>query len=529
MSEAAARREIARSSGPRGAGLAARLSALAPSRLGLVLAFATGAVATFALPPFYLLPLLLLSIPALVLLVSGAAGPARAGLIGFLFGLGHHMVGLYWISHSLLIDPWRHGWLIPVFVGGLAAILAIFIGLACAAARLVSERTPALLLALAGFWAFGEWLRGWVFTGFPWNLLGSAWLLSDPMAQLAAVTGTWGLGLLTLLSAGSLAIAADRAADRRIRLAALPLALLLLGGAYLYGSERLSGAGSETVEGVRLRLVQPNIAQTLKWDAGLAEGHLLKQMRMSVAGDAAHPITHVIWPETAVPFTLERNPALAEVLARIVPPGGLLITGIPRVTRAPGGEEWHNGMVALDASGKVRASFDKFHLVPFGEYVPIRFLPGVDRIAPGESDFTPGPGPQTVELPGLPPTSPLICYEVIFPGAVTEPGKRPAWLLNLTNDAWFGLSTGPHQHFASARLRTIEEGLPMIRVANTGISGVIDAYGRVQAKLDLGTEGVIDTALPRALPPTPYARFGDGIAGLIVLALLALALAARRL
>ena len=212
----------------------------------------------------------------------------------------------------------------------------------------------------------------------------------------------------------------------------------------------------------------------------------------------------------------------------MAPPAGLLITGIPRVTQGPEGEAWHNGMVALDETGAVRGTFDKFHLVPFGEYVPIRFLPGVDRIAPGESDFVPGPGPRTIELPGLPPVSPLICYEVIFPGHVTDPDHRPAWLLNLTNDAWFGLSTGPHQHFAAARLRTIEEGLPMVRVANTGISGVIDAYGRVLRKLDLGAEGAIDTDLPGALPPTPYARFRDAIAGLISLALLVFAFAARR-
>jgi apolipoprotein N-acyltransferase len=176
----------------------------------------------------------------------------------------------------------------------------------------------------------------------------------------------------------------------------------------------------------------------------------------------------------------------------------------------------------------VRATFDKFHLVPFGEYVPIRWIPGVDRIAPGESDFTPGPGPVTVELPGFPPVSPLICYEVIFPGEVTQPGRRPQWLLNLTNDAWFGLSTGPHQHFAAARLRAVEEGLPLVRVANTGISGVVDAHGRVLAKLELGAEGVIDAALPNALPATPFARFGEAIAGALLLLVLGLALAARR-
>lgn len=529
MTQAAARREVASAAAANGAGLAARIKRLAGTRSGPLLALGAGALAAFALPPFYLLPLLLLTVPVLVWLLAGAAGPGRAGWLGFLFGLGHHMVGLYWISHSLLIDPWRHGWLIPIFVGGLAALLAVFIGLAAAAARALAGRRPLpLLLGFAAFWMLGEWLRSWVFTGFSWNLLGSVWLVSDPMAQLAALTGTWGLSLLALLAAGSIAVAGDAASGRLSRLAAIPMAALLVGAAFLSGAERLSGSAPGSVEGVRLRLVQPNIPQTLKWDARLAETHLLKQMRMSVSGDAAERTTHVIWPETAVPFALERNPGLAQSLARIVPHGGLLITGIPRVTQGPEGEAWHNGMVALDGGGAVRGTFDKFHLVPFGEYVPVRFLPGVNRIAPGESDFVPGPGPQTVELPGLPPVSPLICYEVIFPGAVTEPGRRAAWLLNLTNDAWFGLSTGPHQHFAAARLRTIEEGLPMIRVANTGISGVIDAYGRVRAKLDLGAEGVIDADLPGALPPTPYARFGDAIAGLIMLALLAFAWAARR-
>lgn len=515
---------------PREAELAARIRRLAGARAGLALALGVGALAAFALPPFHLVPLLLVAVPVLIWLVAGASGPARAGLIGFIFGLGHHMVGLYWISHALLIDPWRHGWLIPVFVGGLAAILAVFIGLAAAAARWLAGRNPlALLLALAAFWTFGEWLRGWVFTGFPWNLLGSVWLFSDPMVQLASVTGTWGLTLLTLLAAGSPAIAADAISARWIRLLALPVAISMLGANFLFGAERLAGSVPASVEGVFLRLVQPNIPQALKWEAGLAESHILKQIRMSLSGYSGQIVTHVIWPETAVPFALEQSPGLAAALAAAVPPGGLLITGIPRVTQTGDGPAWHNGMVALDGSGAVRASFDKFHLVPFGEYVPIRWIPGVDRIAPGKTDFTPGPGPATVELPGLPSVSPLICYEVIFPGGVTEPGKRPAWLLNLTNDAWFGLSTGPYQHFASARLRAIEEGLPLVRVANTGISGVVDPYGRVLAKLDLGREGVIDAALPRALPPTPYARFGDAVAGIIMLLMLALARALRRI
>ena len=528
MSEALARQRAMETGSQ--IGLAARIRRYADTRAGLAVALGSGALAALALPPLYLLPLLLISFPLLVWLMAGASGPLRASVIGFAFGLGHHIVGLYWISHSLLIDPWRHGWLIPLFVGGLAAILAIFIGLAAAAARALAGRKPLpLLLAFAAFWTAGEWLRGWVFTGFPWNLLGSVWLWSDPMVQLASVTGTWGLSLLTVLAMSSPAIMGDAAAARWQRISAVPVALLLLGANVFFGSERLAGSAPASVDNVLLRLVQPNIPQTLKWDASLAEDHVLKLIRMSTAGDASHKITDVIWPETAVPFSLERNPGLAQALTAAVPAGGLLITGIPRVSQTNAGPAWHNGMVALDGTGAVRASFDKFHLVPFGEYVPIRWIPGVDRIAPGETDFSPGPGPRTLELPGLPPVSPLICYEVIFPGSVVDTAMRPAWLLNLTNDAWFGLSTGPHQHFASARLRAIEEGLPLIRVANTGISGVVDPYGRVLAKLELGREGVIDSPLPRALPPTPYARFGDRIAGSIILMVLVFALAARRI
>ena len=260
-----------------------------------------------------------------------------------------------------LIDPWRHGWLIPLFVGGLAAILAVFSGLAAAAARSLAGRKPlALLLAFAAFWTFGEWLRGWVFTGFPWNLLGSVWLWSDPMVQLASVTGAWGLSLLTLLALGAPAIWVRATAPRWQRIAAVPIACLLLGATFLFGSGRLAGSAPASVDNVMLRLVQPNIPQTLKWDANLAQDHVLKLIRMSVAGDGPHQITDVIWPETAVPFALERSPGLANALTAAVPPAGLLITGIPRVSQTNGGPAWHNSMVALDGTGAVRASFDKF-------------------------------------------------------------------------------------------------------------------------------------------------------------------------
>jgi apolipoprotein N-acyltransferase len=219
----------------------------------------------------------------------------------------------------------------------------------------------------------------------------------------------------------------------------------------------------------------------------------------------------VIWPEAAVPFLIEREPMLRKTLASVVPAGGYLFTGAPRgePKTGPLDQVW-NSLVALDEHGDIRATFDKFHLVPLGEYVPLRQLfPFISKVTPGGMDFTAGAGPTTIRLPGLPPVGPVICYEVIFPHAVVNEADRPDWIVNLTNDGWFGITSGPYQHFASARLRAVEEGLPLVRAANTGISGIVDSYGRVIKRLGLGDTGVIDGVLPQPLTPTAYARGGD--------------------
>jgi apolipoprotein N-acyltransferase len=356
-----------------------------------------------------------------------------------------------------------------------------------------------------------------------------AWAGSDAMIQSAALWGVWGLSLVTVYAAAAPALLVGGGQQLRLsRFAPAWIAALLLGLLWAWGLARLDGAGDGAGAGVRLRLVQPDIPQTLKWQPGMGEQHIAKAVRLSLA-PGFERVTAVIWPETTVPFALDRNPWLGPALARAAPEGGLLLTGIPRVT-PPGVTpvEFWNSMVALDRSGVVRGTYDKFHLVPLGEYVPIRGIPGVSRLAPSESDFSAGPGPRTLDLPGLPPVSPLICYEVIFPGEVVESRHRPAWLLNLTNDAWFGLSAGPYQHFASARMRAVEEGLPLVRAANNGISGVVDGYGRVIARLGLGEEGVLDVSLPAALPPTAYARFGDAVAFALALALSLASVIARR-
>lgn len=478
-----------------------------------------GLLAMLTMPPLHLWPLLFIALPGLVLLIDRTGGVKGAFWTGWWFGLGHFIPGFYWIANSMMTDPLRFGWMIPFAVGGLAAFMAVYIGLAAALARLLRTPGPARILALGGAWIIGEWLRSWVLSGFPWNLLGYSWAFSDPMMQIVAWTGTWGLSLISVIGCGLPALLlrwAPNAED------APPLAgkagwsaiagLVALALVWSVGAVRLSGAADGFVPGVTLRLVQPSIPPNMKNDVDLRAENLNKLLRLTAESPGYDRVTHVIWPESAVPYLVERNAELRQALAGVVPPQGLLITGAVRGAPDTGGlEQIWNSALAIDGNAAIVAKFDKFHLVPYGEYVPRRDLfPFIAKITPGSMDFTAGPGPRTLHLPGLPPVGPLICYELIFPGEVADRSDHPQWLLSLTNDAWFGRSTGPYQHFASARFRAVEEGVPMVRAANAGISGVIDAYGRVHARLELDAIGVIDHGLPSATPvPTLFARVGN--------------------
>jgi apolipoprotein N-acyltransferase len=336
--------------------------------------------------------------------------------------------------------------------------------------------------------------------------------------QLAAITGVFGLSLMTVAAAAMPAVLRRRPALLAL---AVPALTWLCGQAWL----TIEGPSQET--DVRLAVVQPNIPQSLKWDERLAAQHLAKLISLSLSpppaaaddddSDTPQPseprrTTHVIWPESAVPTPIQANEALRRALSQVVPPGGALVTGAIRVEGRGLDLKIWNSLQALDDAGRVVATYDKFHLVPFGEYMPMRGILPFDKLAVGAIDFSPGPGPRTIAIPGAPPAGPLICYEAIFPAEVVDENNRPAWILNVTNDAWFGVSSGPHQHFASARMRAVEEGLPLVRAANTGISGVIDAHGRVLARLGLGREGVLQVALPQAVGKTPFAKAGNLIA-----------------
>jgi len=494
-----------------------------------VVALLAGALATAALPPFHIVPVLLLVLPCLVWLLDGARSWRGAFAVGWSFGLGYFAAGLYWIGNAFMVYAETVGWAAAPAVALLAAGLALFPALTGSLYRaLAPDRGAGRILLLAALWTAVEWLRGHILTGFPWNLIGYVWADTPAVAQLAALFGVYGLSFVTVAVTAMPAVLADGGTGIRFRLWAVAGAATLIALVGLGGALRLAGVETAYVPDVRLRLVQPNIPQGSKWDADLAEMHFARHLALSVAKGEARP-THILWPESAVPFLLERTPEALERIAKVVPPGGLVVTGAMRAT-APGEAPFRiwNSVRAIDGNGRITATYDKFHLVPFGEYVPFRGLVSMAKLTVGDTDFSAGPGPRTLEIAGAPPVSPLVCYEGIFPAAVTEPGARPAWLLNVTNDGWYGMSTGPHQHLAQTRLRAIEEGLPLVRVANTGISAVTDPYGRMLERLELGRQGFIDSRLPAPLPGgTVYGRYGDAAPALL-LASVALVVAGLR-
>lgn len=487
-------------------------------------AVSIGMLAASALPPFYILPILWLSFSGLAYLNLTANCWRQAFFEGWLFGIGWFGAGLYWIGHAFLVDAERYAYLMPFAVVGIAIGMAIFIAISSVGVNVIArrfklDRLPYVLL-FAGCWTVLEWVRSWILTGFPWNPLGSVWGNLPEMMQIASYIGTLGLSFMTVVVFAAPIIMVGNARPVIFKPWILILVLsLILPAIWGLGAWRLSVASIVMHDDILLRLVQPVIPQALKWKPDLRQQHVLKQMAMSnrTPGPAGKP-THVIWAETNVPYLIEPESPLPASLAAAVPRDGTLIFGAPRRDEAG---KVYNSMFAIDDAGAVLATFDKFHLVPFGEYVPLKGILPLEKLTAGRGDFTPGPGPETLSIKGLPPFAALICYEVIFSGQIVNSEVRPEWILNITNDAWFGPSTGPRQHLVQAQLRAIEEGLPIIRVANTGISAVIDPYGRIIDSIDLDQSGVLDSPLPKPLMATVFSVFGQiiglGIAIFVIL------------
>jgi apolipoprotein N-acyltransferase len=523
---------------PPGARLATPLCRLAQEVAALAgwqrygLAFLLGALLAGGLPPIDLTPVIFVSFPGLLWLDEGSAGPWASARLGYVFGLGFFVAGLYWIAAALFVDIARFWWALPFAALGLPAVAALYPAAALGAASLLARRlrlsSAARVCLFAVAWSAAEWARGHWFTGFPWNLVGYVWSGGFPgaiaMLQTTAWIGIYGLSFVTVLAAALpalLGIATMSPMPQGRRIAPIVAASLLILAPATAGAIRLDLSPVRST-GIWLRLVQPSAAEFMQWDP-LAAAAEFEQLIDLSAAPAPHKLGAILWPEGAAPYFLGRDGPHRAAIAAIVPKGGgYVITGALRAT--PPSEQplriW-NSIEAIDGAGAIRARYDKAHLVPFGEYVPFHeFLP-VDKITPGAIDLSAGPGRQTIALPGLPPFSPIICYEAIFPGAVVAEAARPQWILNVTNDAWYGRSSGPYQHFAIARTRAIEEGLPLVRVANNGISGVVGPAGRVVARTGLNDITYADIPLPAALGPTLYAKTGDWI----FLALLALGLA----
>ena len=507
-------------------------------------AFTAGALSSLALAPFNAWPLMFVTFPVAVWLIDGSAAGRLGGVLaaagaGWWFGFGYFLAGLYWIGNAFLVDAKTFGWLLPFAVAGLPAGLALFTAGGFALARMAWGRGPTRVLVFAIALTVAEWLRGHVLTGFPWNAYGYA--LTGPLvlAQGAALAGLWGLTFAAVAIFASPAVLADERADTPRPWLPLVCGIVVLAALAFYGTMRLARTPTTFVDGVRLRIMQPNLQQDEKFNYAARQRVMSRYLTLSDRASGPDTMgvrdaTHLIWPESAFPFFIARNAEALAQIAELLPQGTVLITGGARPDDTTAGTQivrGYNSIYAIDHDGSIIAVYDKVHLVPFGEYLPYQDLLesyGLMQLTKVQGGFIPGERRRLLGVPRAPHALPLICYEIIFPGqAVPRDGERPGWLLNLTNDGWFGNSTGPYQHFQQARVRAIEEGLPLVRAANTGISAIVDPLGRILKELPLGTEGVLDGPLPRPVGPTLFVRAGDTLAGLMLAAAVALVIRRR--
>ncbi len=518
-----------------------------------VMAMAGGAVGALTLAPFGLWPLLAVQFAVAVWLLDGVASPRAWGRMkqaffdGWLWGFGYFVAGLWWLGAAFLVEADKFAWAMPLGVLGLPMVLAFFPALGFVLAQLLWRGGASRIFALAGALALSEWARTAFFTGLPWNAYGQALAENSVFSQSAALFGLHGLTVLAVAFGAAPAVILTMPRGR----AKMTAAALAVGAACVlagFGWLRVPSAPSPLVAGVKLRIMQPNLPQDAKFRPERSREILDRYLEMSDRPTSPRTlglqdVTHLIWPESAFPFLLGRAPQALQRITAALPPGVTLITGAARAGASlPGeaGSPIFNSIKVITRERGIIARYDKHHLVPFGEYLPAPFARvldglGLTAFVPIPGGFAASPRRMVLEVPGLPPVAATICYEAIFPGEVMPdqggaiPAARPQLLLNVTNDAWFGMTPGPYQHASQARLRAIEEGMPMIRAANNGISSVIDAYGRTVASLPLGVDGVLDAGLPQAIGPTTFSRIGNLMAGsMIALCLSAAAMPRRR-
>lgn len=531
-----------------------------------MIALFAGLVGSSVLAPVGFLPALLITMTLAVWLIDGCAGE-RAGKIrsalgamksaafsGWWLGFGYFLGGFWWLGAAFLVEADKFAWALPLGVVGLPAFLALFTASGFALARILWSDGTGRIFALATGLGIIEWIRGVIFGGFPWNDFGMSLGGNIVTAQLGSVVGLHGLTFVAIALAASPATLIDRAPGAEsngepgaLRYRPLGVAVLAILAIVVFGLGRLASNETAFVDGIQLRLMQPNLPQDEKFRSDRGMQILDNYIKLSdrstspqTAGVAS--ATHLFWPESPFPFILSQNPEALAQIGKFLPRATVLITGAARAEpkpasrRRPGrpGQNYFNSIHVIEFGGIVAQTYDKAQLVPFGEFLP--FAPffeaiGIQQFVHIPGGFSPGFGGQTLNLPRIGIATPLICYEAIFPSvsaARTRSGEKPQLLVNVTNDGWFGPTTGPYQHLAQARLRSIEEGIPMVRVANTGISAVIDPFGRILHRLPLGEEGLIDARLPKPGKATVFSMYRTEIpAGLAVVFFL-LAIGFRR-
>ncbi len=469
--------------------------------------FLLGSLSVLALAPFYIIPVLFITLPLFLLCHDGVQISKSGFWLGWWFAFGYFTFGLYWIAYALFVDIARFWWVLPFAVMGLPFGLSFF--WAAASALLVKCQTVTAEVKWLSFvvlFSSAEWLRGHILTGFPWNLVGYIWVDYPPILQGASLAGIYGLTWYTFLIAGVFYLLWHQKNNYKIVLVVFTSFILLS----VWGMFRVASINLLQSNEVLVRLVQPNIAQKDKWVSEKMPNHFEKLVALS-SQPSKKPLNAIIWPETATAFfdTFALRRFEAE-LANFIPNNGYLLTGVLDYGYDDAGTlEAYNRLSIYDQTSNRITFYDKHHLVPFGEYLPFEEYWPVNPVASNGLMFNPGSGVRTISLGNLPPFSPLICYEAIFPAAVAKNNPdRPRWLLNLTNDAWYGYTTGPFQHLSITQTRAVEEGVPMVRVANTGISAVVNAAGQITHFLPLEEAGIIDAELPGHVA-SYYARFGD--------------------
>ncbi len=505
------------------------------------LAFAAGSASVLAFAPVFASPVLFGTLPVFVWLIDSARSPKTAAIDGWWFGFGYFFFNLFWIGEAFLVEADKFAWLLPFAVTLLPAGLALFWALAALISRRIWPQGFARVLVFAIVLSLAEYLRGHLFTGLPWNVPGYALTAPLVLMQSAGIFGIYGLTLLAcIIFAGPLVYVAEAAAITPCRwMAALAIAVVPLAALAGYGAFELNQPQA-FVDGVKFRIVQPSVLQTEKWRPEFQRRIFDDHLSLSLTNpqgqrDDLDGITHIVWPEAAMPFFPLEAPQALTAIADMLPEGRVLLTGALR--REAGGEppqgiKVFNSILVFDDAARPTATYDKIHLVPFGEYLPAEPLLsaiGLKKLTHGRGAFTPGQSPKPLlAVAGLPPVAGMICYEALFPEEVVQTQARPGLILNVTNDGWFGNTSGPRQHFHQTRVRAVEQGVALLRAANNGISAMIDPRGRVLGALWMDERGVIDSRLPLTLPPTPYVRFGDAIFAALALAAAGLAYALQR-